>query len=105
MDEVYPPFFRGVWVVWTRARVPASIHATYDPDQLSLDVDVVIELRRVLVIGGLKAHAVLFLVKPLKRDRVFFDLGDHDVAVMRGLLRADDNEVPVRDVRFNHGVA
>ena len=75
------------------------------PIELALDPHVGIELRRVVRVGGLQADSVLLAEEPLEGDRVLLDLGDHDVAVARRLLRPDDHEVPVRDVRLDHRVA
>src|SRR6188768_3029988 len=51
-----------------------SVQFADDPDELALDPDVVIELRRVLRIRRLEADLVLLLEEPLQGDRVLFDL-------------------------------
>ena len=69
--------------MWTAGLV----HPPDDADQLALDADRVVELRRVLIVRRLEADPVLFLVETLERYRVLFHLGDDDVAVVGGVLR------------------
>src|SRR4051812_24995349 len=99
-----PVFKRGVDSVEGR-RGRRSVDPANYADQLSLDADSVIELRRVLVIRRLKADAVLLFEETLERYRVLLDLGHDDVAVMRRLLWPDDDVVAVSDVCINHRVA
>src|SRR5256885_2204999 len=66
------------------------------PDELALNTDIVIDLIRVRGVGRLEPNLVLLLEEPLERDRVFLDLGDHDVPVTGGGLRPDQHEIAVR---------
>ena len=75
-----------------------SIEFPNDPDQLSLDAHIVIELRRVGRVGRLQSDLVLLLEEALQGDGVLLDLGHDDVAVAGRRLRADEDEVAIRDV-------
>src|SRR3954452_14235304 len=97
-----------------RARVDeswtTSIESANDPDQLSLDPDIRIELRRIGRVRRLEADLVLLLEEALEGHGVrapagLLDLGDHDVAVSGGRLWADEDEIPVRDVGLDHRIA
>ena len=63
-----------------RPRQP-SVEPADDADELALDADVVVELRRVGRVRRLEADPVLLLEEALQGDRVLLDLGDDDVAV------------------------
>src|SRR5215218_10819919 len=82
-----------------------SVEAADDADELSLDPDRGVELWRVVRVGGLEADPILLAEESLQGDGVLLDLGDDDVAVASGLLRSDDDEVTVRDMRLDHRVA
>src|SRR5512142_1706520 len=81
-----------------------SVEAADDPDQLSLDPNVRVELGLVGRVGRLEANAVLLLEEALEGDGVLFDLSHDDVAVPGGLLRPDQDEVAIRDVGLDHRV-
>src|SRR3954453_16809720 len=88
----------------------ASIEAADYPDELSLNTDVRIELRRICRIGGLEADLVLLLEEALEGDRVgpaagLLDLGHDDVPVPCRRLRPDQDEITVRDMRLDHRIA
>src|SRR3954453_526502 len=88
----------------------ASIEAADYPDELSLNTDVRIELRRICRIGGLEADLVLFLEEALEGDGVrpaagLLDLGHDDVAVPRRRLGAYQDEIPVRAMGLDHRIA
>src|SRR5438093_2471871 len=88
-----------------RSGRPALVEPSNHPDQLALDPNVVVELRRIRLVRRLKPDAVLLLEEPLEGHSVLLDLGDHDVAVPGGRLGSDENEVAVRDVGIDHRVA
>ena len=99
--------FRRGWV--SRLASPAArrgaVEAADHPDELALDPDGVIELRRIGRVRGLEPDPAVLLEEPLERDGVLLDLGDHDVPVPGGLLGADHDVVTIRDQRLDHGVA
>src|SRR5450759_442812 len=83
----------------------ASVEAADHPDELALDPDVVVVHRLVLGVRRLEADPALFLEDALERDGVLLDLGHDDVAVPRGGLWPDHDEVSVRDVRLDHRIS
>src|SRR3954462_7761949 len=82
-----------------------SVQAADDADELSLDPDVGVELRRVGGVRGLQPDPILFAEEALERDGVLLDLRDNDVAIAGRLLRANDDVIAVRDVGLDHRVA
>ena len=104
--EIRPPnvaaMGRRVDDLWTTTRQSTR---RIDTDELALDPDVGIELRRVCLIRWLETDATLLPEEPLEGDRVLLHLGHDDVAVAGRLLRSDDDEVTVRDVCIDHRVA